>query len=153
MAGIYLTVESAGESPQYTLTCISTGKSVSSFTWETWDPINYWNLVTYGRKHKVLNDPMTAQYTVTLTLTELELDTYYICDEFYDYFRYIFIEGKSILVTISIFRTSFDPARILSYNLSCVNNRNAITSALHASKNCSFCSFTLMFSDIAIFIL
>ena len=145
-------MESAGESPQYTLTCISTGRSVSSFTWQTLDRIDFsWVLVTYGRKHKVLNDPMTAQYTVTLTLTESELDTYYICGEIYYYIRYIFIEGKSILVTIYIFRTSFDPARILSHNLSCVNNRNAITSTLHASKYCSFCSFILMFSDIAIF--
>ena len=122
MTGVYLTVESAGEPPQYTLTCISTGRSVSSFIWETYDPIdNSWDLVTNERKHKVLNDPMTAQYTITVTLTELMLDIFYVCGEYPDYYNYIRIEGKSNLITI------------------------AIISTLHAHKNCSFCSFTLMY--------
>ncbi|CAI8013805.1 Receptor-type tyrosine-protein phosphatase F, partial [Geodia barretti] len=60
-----LTVESDlnGASPQFTLTCISTGGPATTVTW-TRDSTT----VTQGTQ-TVLNDPVTAQYTHTLTVT------------------------------------------------------------------------------------
>ena len=50
-----------GPSPQFTLTCISTGGPATTVTW-TRDSVT----VTEGTE-SVLNDPVTAQYTHTLT--------------------------------------------------------------------------------------
>ena len=50
-------------SPQFTLTCISTGGPATTVTW-TRDS----NTVTEGTK-TVLNDSVTAEYTHTLTVT------------------------------------------------------------------------------------
>ena len=60
-----LTVDSDlnGASPQFTLTCISTGGPATTVTW-TRDSIT----VTEGTE-TVLDDPVTAQYTHTLTVT------------------------------------------------------------------------------------
>ena len=55
-----LTVDSGG-SPQFTLTCISTGGPATTVTW-TRDSVT----VTEGTE-TVLDDPVTAQYTHTLT--------------------------------------------------------------------------------------
>ena len=52
-----------GASPQFTLTCISTGGPATTVTW-TRDSVN----ITNGTE-TVLNDPVTAQYTHTLTVT------------------------------------------------------------------------------------
>ena len=52
-----------GASPQFTLTCISTGGPATTVTW-TRD----FTPVTEGTG-TVLNDPVTAQYTHTLTVT------------------------------------------------------------------------------------
>ena len=52
-----------GASPQFTLTCISTGGPATTVTW-TRDSTT----VTEGTD-TVLNDPVTAQYTHTLTVT------------------------------------------------------------------------------------
>ena len=52
-----------GASPQFTLTCISTGGPATTVTW-TRDSTT----VTEGNE-TVLNDPVTAQYTHTLTVT------------------------------------------------------------------------------------
>ena len=52
-----------GASPQFTLTCISTGGPATTVTW-TRDS----NAVSEGTE-TVLDDPMTAQYTHTLTMT------------------------------------------------------------------------------------
>ncbi|CAI8028407.1 Netrin receptor DCC, partial [Geodia barretti] len=52
-----------GASPQFTLTCISTGGPATTVTW-TRDSTT----VTQGAQ-TVLNDPVTAQYTYTLTVT------------------------------------------------------------------------------------
>ena len=52
-----------GASPQFTLTCISTGGPATTVTW-TRDSTT----VTQGTQ-TVLNDPVTAQYTHTLTVT------------------------------------------------------------------------------------
>ena len=62
---IVLTVDSDlnGPSPQFTLTCISTGGPATTVTW-TKDSTT----VTEGTE-TVLNDPVTAQYTHTLTVT------------------------------------------------------------------------------------
>ena len=49
---------------QFTLTCISTGGPATTVTW-TRDSTT----VTEGNKKTVLNDPVTAQYTHTLTMT------------------------------------------------------------------------------------
>ena len=57
---VTLTVES-GPSPQFTLTCISTGGPATTVTW-TRDSVT----VTEGTE-TVLDDPVTAQYTHTLT--------------------------------------------------------------------------------------
>ena len=70
-----LTVDSDlnGPSPQFTLTCISTGGSATTVTW-TRDSTT----VTEGIK-TVLDDPVTAQYTHTLTVTG-RLGGLYTCD-------------------------------------------------------------------------
>ena len=60
-----LTVDSDlnGPSPQFTLACISTGGPATTVTW-TRDSVT----VTEGTE-TVLDDPVTAQYTHTLTVT------------------------------------------------------------------------------------
>ena len=60
-----LTVDSDlnGASSQFTLTCISTGGPATTVTW-TRDSVT----ITEGTT-TVLNDPVTAQYTHTLTIT------------------------------------------------------------------------------------
>ena len=62
---VTLTVDSDlnGPSPQFTLTCISTGGPATTVTW-TRDSVT----VTEGTE-TVLDDPETAQYTHTLTVT------------------------------------------------------------------------------------
>ena len=69
-----LTVDSDlnGASPQFTLTCISTGGPVTTVTW-TRDSGE-----VVGDTETVLNDPETAQYTHTLTVTEI-LGGLYTC--------------------------------------------------------------------------
>ena len=52
-----------GPSPQFTLTCISTGGPATTVTWT-----RYSTTVTEGTE-TVLDDPETAQYTHTLTVT------------------------------------------------------------------------------------
>ena len=59
-----------GASPQFTLTCISTGGPATSVTW-TRDSTT----VTEGNE-TVLNDPVTAEYTHTLTVTGKEEGLY-----------------------------------------------------------------------------
>ena len=63
--GVGFTVDSDlnGASPQFTLTCISTGGSATTVTW-TRDN----DTVTEGTE-TVLDDRVTAQYTHTLTVT------------------------------------------------------------------------------------
>ena len=58
-----MTVKHNGVSPQFTLTCISTGGPATTVTW-TRDSTT----VTEGTE-TVLDDPVTAQYTHTLTVT------------------------------------------------------------------------------------
>ena len=62
-----------GPSPQFTLTCISTGGPATTVTW-TRDSVT----VTEGTE-TVLDDPVTAQYTHTLTVTG-RLEGIYTCD-------------------------------------------------------------------------
>ena len=64
MNDIILTVNSDlnGPNPQFTLTCISTGGPATTVTW-TRDSTT----VTIGTE-TMLDDPMTAQYTHTLTV-------------------------------------------------------------------------------------
>ena len=57
---------------QFTLTCISTGGPATTVTW-TRDSVN----VTEGTE-TVLDDPVTAQYTHTLTVTG-SIDGNYTC--------------------------------------------------------------------------
>ena len=52
-----------GASPQFTLTCISTGGPATTVTW-TRDSVP-----AVGERETVLDDPVTAQYTHTLTVT------------------------------------------------------------------------------------
>ena len=69
---ISLTVNSDlnGPSPQFTLACISTGGPATTVQW-TRDSTN----ITEGTQ-TVLNDPVTAQYTHTLTVTGREPGEY-----------------------------------------------------------------------------
>ena len=69
---VTLTVDSDlnGANPQFTLTCISTGGPATTVTW-TRDNVN----ITEGTE-TVLNDPETAQYTHTLTVTEILVGLY-----------------------------------------------------------------------------
>ena len=71
-SGVRVTVVSDlnGASPQFTLTCISTGGPATTVTW-TRDSVP----VTTGTE-TVLDDPVTAQYTHTLTVTGLLLGLY-----------------------------------------------------------------------------
>ena len=71
---VTLTVDSDlnGTSPQFTLTCISTGGPATTVTW-TRDNVT----ITEGTE-TALNDPVTAQYTHTLTMTE-RLEELYKC--------------------------------------------------------------------------
>ena len=73
--GVVLTVVSDlnGASPQFTLTCISTGGPATTVTW-TRDSTT----VTEGTE-TVLNDPVTAQYIHTLTVTG-RLPGLYMCN-------------------------------------------------------------------------
>ena len=57
-------VSDNGASPQFTLTCISTGGPATTVSW-TRDN----ELVTGEQNVTVLNDPVTARYTHTLTVT------------------------------------------------------------------------------------
>ena len=61
--GFTLISELTADKPQFTLTCISTGGPATSVTW-TRDSTT----VTEGNE-TVLNDPVTAQYIHTLTVT------------------------------------------------------------------------------------
>ena len=63
--GVTLTVDSDlnGASPQFTLTCISTGGPATTVTW-TRD-----STIAMGDEMTVLNDITTATYTHTLTVT------------------------------------------------------------------------------------
>ena len=72
--GVTLTVDSDlnGASPQFTLTCISTGGPATNVTW-TRDSVT----ITEGTE-TVLDDPVTARYTHTLTVTE-RLPGLYTC--------------------------------------------------------------------------
>ena len=62
--GMTLTVDSDlnGDSPQFTLTCISTGGPATTVTWTR-------DSETVSGGMTVLEDPVTAQYTHTLTVT------------------------------------------------------------------------------------
>jgi len=61
---LMLTVDSDlnGESPQFTLTCTSTGGPATTVTWTR-------DSETVSGGMTVLDDPVTAQYTHTLTVT------------------------------------------------------------------------------------
>ena len=78
--------------PQFTLACISTGGPATTVTW-TRDSTT----VTQGTQ-TVLNDPVTAQYTHTLNVTEKLLvilcsEGYSVCLSVYDYSRTIGLRG------------------------------------------------------------
>ena len=57
-------VSDNGASPQFTLTCISTGGPATTVSW-TRDNVN----ITGEQNKTVLNDTVTARYTHTLTVT------------------------------------------------------------------------------------
>ena len=74
--GVTLTVDSDlnGASPQFTLTCISTGGPATTVTW-TRDSVT----VTEGTE-TVLDDPVNAQYTHTLTvISAVMVGEVYMC--------------------------------------------------------------------------
>ena len=53
---------------QFTLTCISTGGPATTVTWTRYYSYNSYSIITEGTE-TVLDDPVTAQYTHTLTAT------------------------------------------------------------------------------------
>ena len=61
--GLAIDSSTAGASPQFTITCISTGGPATTVTW-TRDNVT----VTNGTE-TVLDDPVAANYTHTLTVT------------------------------------------------------------------------------------
>ena len=63
LGGIIVDSDLSGASPQFTLTCISTGGPATTVTW-TRDSVT----VTEGNE-TVLDDHETSQYTHTLTVT------------------------------------------------------------------------------------
>ena len=91
---MYLTVELAGGSPQYTFTCISTGRPVYYVRWYIayYYYYRYYDYNIIGGE-AVLNDSMTAQYIMTLTVTELEMR--YYCEVYpFQVYSGIEIEGN-----------------------------------------------------------
>ena len=58
-------VVESDQASQFTLACISTGGPATTVSW-TRDSTT---VITEGNTETVLNDPVTAQYTHTLTLT------------------------------------------------------------------------------------
>ena len=75
--GVTLTVDSDlnGASPQFTLTCISTGGPATTVTW-TKDSVT----ISEGT-NTVLDDPATSQYTHTLTVSHrLNTGKTYSCE-------------------------------------------------------------------------
>ena len=97
---MYFTVELAGGSPQYTFTCISTGAPVNYARWfilyyddDYYYFFDYYHYDFLTRGEAVLNDSMTAQYIMTLTVTELEV--YYFCEVYYSFaYSVLKIEGN-----------------------------------------------------------
>ena len=74
LGDVTLTLESDGTSPQFTLTCISTGGPATTVTWT-----RYSDTVTEGTE-TVLDDRETAQYTHTLTVNETsQFNGTYVC--------------------------------------------------------------------------
>ena len=57
--------------PQFTLRCVSTGGPATTVTW-TRDSVT----ITEGSETTVLDDPVTAKYTHTLTVTGLPAGLY-----------------------------------------------------------------------------
>ena len=62
-----------GENPQFTLTCTSTGGPATTVTWTR-------DSETVSGGMTVLDDPVTAQYTHTLTVTERLGGWYQLCN-------------------------------------------------------------------------
>ena len=71
--GVTLNVDIDGTSPQFTLTCISTGGPATTVTW-TRDSIT----VTEGNETVLLN-PTTAEYLHTVNLTARDVRGRYTC--------------------------------------------------------------------------
>ena len=70
--GITFTLDSDS---RFTLTCISTGGPATTVTWT-----RYGSIFTIGRNVTVLDDPVTARYTHTLTVTRIWIwEGRYIC--------------------------------------------------------------------------
>ena len=74
LGGVTITVESNGTSSQFTLACVSTGGPATTVTWtRDFDTVN-------EGTETVLDDRVTAQYTHTLTVTEMNaINSTYKC--------------------------------------------------------------------------
>ena len=87
-----------GEEPQYTLTCTSTGGPATNITWTRNSEV-----VVGGKT--VLDDPVTAQYTHTLTVTG-RLEGHYQCivanNKPSKASAHLTVEGIIILMTIIV---------------------------------------------------
>ena len=79
-----------GDSPQFTLTCISTGGPATTVTW-TRDSTT---TVTEGTE-TVLDDPETAQYTHTLNVTAAGVYTCTVANSIFSTSADINLEGRN----------------------------------------------------------
>ena len=86
-----------GDNPQFTLTCISTGGPATTVTW-TRDSTT----VTEGTE-TVLDDPETAQYTHTLTVTTAGEYTCSVANSAFSVTADITLEGTYYLTHTSLF--------------------------------------------------
>ena len=74
LGGVTITIKSNGTSPQFTFACVSTGGPATTVTWT-----RYFDTVNEGTE-TVLDDPVTAQYTHSLTVTEMsKINSTYKC--------------------------------------------------------------------------
>ena len=74
LGGVTITIESNGTSPQFTLACVSTGGPATTVTWTRDSDTGNEGTET------VLDDRVTAQYTHTLTVTEIStINSTYTC--------------------------------------------------------------------------
>ena len=87
--------EMNGASPQFTLTCISTGEPATTVTWTR-------DFTTVTEENvTVLDDPVTAQYTHTLTVTG-RLPGHYTCtvrnNKSSTKSKFFIVQGMSLVV-------------------------------------------------------
>lgn len=89
-----------GESPQFTITCVSTGGPVVCVTWK-----HNFNTIPDPVTTSALIDPVEGMYVHNLTVTEVA-GGYYTCDvtnnKPFIIYRDIHVECKEVCVCVSV---------------------------------------------------